>query len=263
LTVEDLMTLAKSFQVHFPHISPSLEALQYFLAAQILRIALGDSWCDHQLGGNPKAHQRLQMGADYVQRMKAQLWTVQLAEILLNLQDVPGFDNRLRRLLRDNLESAVSELEAARLLTISCLPFEFVEESGRRGYDYEALVQLPTGDLGACEVKRKVGSSAPRLGSIYKSLSEGVGQIPSDLPGILFLQVPEGWIVAGDQLSTAVEGAIGKLFRNSSRVIAVVVFWEEWHLADNGALLRLVKYREWINEQSRFYDALDPQVFSG
>jgi hypothetical protein len=79
--------------------------------------------------------------------------------------------------------------------------------------------------------------------------------MPSDLPGILFLQVPENWVINGDQLGQAVEGAIRKLFRNSKRIIAVVVFWEEWLRADGGALLRLMKYREWINEQSRFYSA--------
>jgi hypothetical protein len=157
------------FQVQFPNIRPSVEAVEYFLAANILRIALGDSWCDRHLGGNMNAHARFQMTADSFQRMKAQLWTAELAEILFNLQDVRGFDNRLRKLARDDLESAVSELEAARLLAISCLPFDFVEESGRQGYDYEAQVRLPTGNLAACEVKRKAGSSAPSYSAPTKA----------------------------------------------------------------------------------------------
>lgn len=257
LAVSDLADIAKDFRKSFPEVKPTAEALQLRMAFVVLRTFLPETWCERHILGGADANQRLrQEGEDRRSRIKAQAWLISLAEMVFNLQDVPGFDGRLERLAHSKLESAVAELEAARLLAGSNLQFRFVRESGHKQKDYDTEVNLPSGEEAACEIKTKLESTSLSEGSILKSLHSAAKQVPADKPAIVFLRLPGSWL-QDLELKDAAEAAAASLFRNNKRVVSLIYFWEEWQKLDNGALLRLAKFRELGNPDSRYFDPIN------
>ena len=84
------------------------------------------------------AQSRLQLGGlDGVDAMKAQVRTVELGEMIFNLQVIPCFHEWVRVLANRDLDSAVAEIEAAKLLAQSNMLFQFVPMRGKIGSDYE------------------------------------------------------------------------------------------------------------------------------
>ena len=263
LSATELVAMARESPSAFPAIRQIPETQQYALSTTVLRIFLGDEWCDSQLPGTPRAHHLFQQtGLEAEARMRAQSWTVALAEMLFNLQDVAGFDDRLEKLRSSELEAAVAELEAARLLVFSGLPFRFVEATGQKGSDYEMKVVLSGGDAASAEVKSKAESTPLSRQTILNSLKKAAGQVPADSPALIFLRLPASWLTKS-QVRSTVETAVDTHFRKSGRVVAVVLFWEEWHLTETGALLRLAKFREMTNQKSTFYKPENSDLIKG
>ena len=188
--------------------------------------------------------------------MKAQSWLVALGEMIFNLQDVPGFDGRLERMVQHDIEAAVSELQAARLLGSSNLRVRFVHESGIKQKDYDLELDLPSGEQAACEIKSKLESTPLSESSILNSLLDASKQVPKEKPGVVFLRLPESWI-EDLMLKEAAETAAASFLRNSGRVVSLVYFWEEWRELDTGSLLRMVKWRNFDNPESRYYDPIN------
>jgi len=252
LTFDRLVAISRTFAWRFPDIKPTSEAIQYNLAATVLRAFLGDSWCNEQLPGDLGAHPRFQQaGVNSLKKMKTQAWTVGLAEMVFNLQAVAGFENRLKQFPRVDLESAVAELEGARLLALGDVPFKFVTETQQKGCDYDALVFLPSGAAACCEMKCKVDTTPLGHNTVQNSLKKASKQIPSSSPGIIFMKIPEGW-VSQPEIKETMEAAVDGFFRNSQRVQSLIIFWDEWHQTETGSLLRLAKFREMTNSYSRF-----------
>jgi tetratricopeptide (TPR) repeat protein len=77
-----------------------------------------------------------------------------LAEMLFNLQHETGFEGIRERLIAGNIESVISEMEAARFLKMYGENFRFVEPTGKKGFDYDLEVFRP-GLTIQCEVKAK------------------------------------------------------------------------------------------------------------
>ena len=257
LAVSDLAEISQDFRESFPSVKPTPEALQFRMAFVVLRTFLPETWCERHILGGADTDQRLrQEGEDRLSRIKAQAWLISLAEMVFNLQDVPGFDGRLERVAQADLESAVAELEAARLLAGSNLQFRFVRESGHKQEDYDIELDLPSGDQAACETKSKRESTPLSYGSILTSMHSAAKQVPADKPAIVFLRLPGSWL-QDLELKDAAEAAAASLFRNNKRVVSLVYFWEEWQKLDNGALLRLAKFRELGNPGSRYYDPIN------
>jgi hypothetical protein len=252
LSVFDLRSLAASFPSRFPFIRPTAEAIQFNMAATVLRALLGDDWCEQNVVVPGASDQHLSQGAgDASGRMKAQARIVALAELLFNLQAVPNAFDRFERAKRSDLEITMAELEAARLLALNNVRFGFVVERGSRYTDYDLEVQLRADRVLCCETKCKVGSTPLTAASILNSLKTASRQLPPTKPGLIFVKYPDVWI-SNAALESAHLQATDRFFRGSRRVVAIVVHWEEWHHQPSGALLRVAKYREIPNTGSRF-----------
>ena len=50
-----------------------------------------------------------------------------------------------------------------------------------------------------------------------------------------------------------VESVKGKLFHDYGRIIALILFWDEWQFDGQQVLLRMMKFREYVNLDSRFF----------
>jgi hypothetical protein len=181
---------------------------------------------------------------------------VMMAENLFNLQHVDGINSRLSLLANSDFLSVVNELDAARLVVKSGLAFAFNSPQGQKGRDFEGNVILPSGRRACIEVKMKRHCTSISQKTILESLKSAIKQVP-DEPTIILLGIPDRWVTEPTLLEPAVDAANRRFFGRSGRVIAVVYFWEEWDVLPNGTLCRSLRYREFSNERSRYFDRQD------
>jgi len=165
-----------------------------------------------------------------------------------------GARNRFARIQRSSLEIAMSDLEAARLLILSERTFRFVEEQQRKGFDYDIEVTFRAPLTLCCESKCKVETTDLSHRTIFNSLRKAASQLPAKEPGAIFVKIPEPWI-STPAATSKIKVALDEFYKKSGRTAEVIFHWEEWHALKSGTLLRLAKFREEINRQSRFFDS--------
>jgi hypothetical protein len=119
---------------------------------------------------------------------------IDLAELLINLQNVPGFDGCIGKLLKGDLESTCAELDLGRLLYVYKIDFRYVQQIGVRGADYDIEFKFPNGVAACTEAKCKVDSTAFGAHKVCASLEKCVDQLPPDRPCVAFVKVPQHWI---------------------------------------------------------------------
>lgn len=253
ITRGDLVEIARSFTAQFPSVRPSPEAMQYAMAARLLRAYVGDEWTDSNIGPRAADPYLTPRSADAAERMKVQARVAALGELIFNLQFVSGGRERIARIGRSSLEVAVSDLEAARLLSLSEREFRFVSESGVRGADYDIEIIPEPGITLCCESKCKLEATALSEETILNSLRDAADQLPPGSPGVVFVKVPESWARSAE-IAEAAPSALRRFFGMSGRTREVVFHWEEWERAPTGGVVRLAKYREEMNVRSRFFD---------
>ena len=254
ITINDLIAMVRSFPLQFPNISPRSEAIQYSLAATVLRTYLRDQWCDRNITCDSNADPHLtQKNSAAENRMKIQSRIVALAEMIFNLQHALGADVRIARLTGDSLESSVAELEAARLLLLNDISFNFVLERMKKKFDYDIEIIVEKDLTLCCEAKCKIEMTPLSENSLQNSLKKAIKQLPSTKPCLIFIKLPESWITNPD-FKNIVDKVLATFFRNNKRIVEVIFHWEEWQILESGSLLRLTKYKEIENRESRFYD---------
>jgi len=255
ITYGDLVGMAESFSMQFPSVRPSPEAMQFAMAATVLRALVGDEWCDENLVGAEKADPYLVTNSTKpADRMKIQARIAALGELVYNLQRVYGAQDRFARIQRSSLEIAISDLEAARLLSLSERTFRFVEEQQLKGFDYDIEVTFKPHLTLCCESKCKVETTELSHRTIFNSLRKAASQLPAKEPGAIFVKIPEPWI-STPAATSKISVALDEFYKKSGRTAEVIFHWEEWQPLESGGLLRLAKFREEINRQSRFFDS--------
>ncbi len=226
----------------------SCDLRQVVGAFAVLRELLGQEWLQARLdltktGSflNPSRERDLDT-------YKVQDRVVALAELLFNLQLVEGFGLRLKDLETVDVETALAELEGARLLLTSNISFGFVTPRGVKGtdYDVEALIGATTVP---CEMKAKLEITSAKASSVVDTLRRARDQLPEGRPSIVFLRVPETW-VSDEQGRTAIEAGLRQALRNTGRIARVVLHWEEWRSLELGAL-RTTHYSIHSNPNAR------------
>ena len=198
-------------------------------AISILDRMLGREWLErHILGDHAKRDTFIQpRGADPFDQFKLGDRIVMLAEHLVNLQDIDGFDFCLQELRTDTIEPSYAKLIAAGMLQKRGIPLRFVVTSNRLGQDYDATAIIGATTV-LVEMKAKVEGNAVSGKSIGHSLKRARKQFPKGTPTLVFLRVPEPW---GRTEPGRLEmlNAIVKEFRDSGSIGVVVVHYERWY----------------------------------
>jgi hypothetical protein len=101
-----------------------------------------------------------------------------------------------------------------------------------------------------CEVKCKLESTDLGENTIINALTNARKQLPADRAAIIGVKIPELWI-REPELRRMLESALAYFFRNSSRVVAVVVRWEEVSTLTTGGGEIMYKFDAFPNEGSR------------
>ena len=139
ITIENLLDTYFSFPDDIRKISPSLH-----IALSVVNYFLGEDWLEKNL--NPLVLKpgflRLRLDAaneTYIQTYK----TIDLAELLFNLQHVVGFDECVTRMKTEQyVELGLAELDFGRMLRINNQKFCFITPKGARGDDYDFEITL-------------------------------------------------------------------------------------------------------------------------
>jgi hypothetical protein len=202
---------------------------------------LGLEWCRNTfLDPSNKADFSFKptQSMDPIDNARFRHYVTNLAEMLLNFQSIQGFDERLAGLKnKTDVQAAVAELEAAELLFKSRIPFRFVPERSRKGFDYDMEAVLG-GNSVPCEAKCKMPSTLVSDKTIKRSLAQSNTQVPRDKANIAFIRIPEIWIK--DPYSRAAyERALKRAFGRIHRISAVVAYYETWETAGDGCICLL------------------------
>ncbi len=257
LTTNHLDNIITWLMSRFPNYADEV-FLAYGLAIEVLRFYLESEWVNTNVFPFEKvttsqAHSRRSFlrteSSKHDEKFEYQDRVIKLAELLFNLCSVEGFEEKLEDLSNKDLESVYAELQCAGFIAHRSIPFRFVTPSGTRGCDYDVEMLNVEGKPIPTEIKTKVEGTAISMSTIKSSLDAARRQLPSGCPGVAFVKIPEAW-VSDPEVAEQVAQALEEFFRNTTRVAAIVFFWEEWMLLSTGQSVCLEKFRVKRNEKT-------------
>lgn len=196
----------------------------YHVACRILIAYLGTQWVDRNVMSLEAPTDFFQNDCATVDRQHIHtVRVVELAEMLLNLQAVRGFDTVLKKLHDDSVEAGFAELETGRLLAASRVPFRFIEATGVKGADYDLEI-IYAGEVVCADTKCKMETTERGISTLVNSLRVARSQVPKDRPGVIFVKTPQTWNPDGrdDSLLKDFERASAAL--GSERIVAVYFY---------------------------------------
>lgn len=192
----------------------------FTLALGVLKHFLGSDWPLKYC--NPVESRRgfMQVEFDAPDKDVQLFRTIDLGELLFNLQHVSGFEHCLERLRNGDVESAFAELDVARMLFINCHFFWFKPPQGEKGQDFDFGLLYPNGHLACIEAKCNIEGKDLSIGTIRNTLIRAKKQLPPDCPGIIFVKVPSAAYWAEGFQGELSRAAI-EFLRNTQRVVSI------------------------------------------
>jgi len=166
------------------------------LALMIIRHFLGDEWILDNLDASSRTDGFMRLYAmepaqEYIQNWKV----IDLAEMLFNLQSILGFEECVTQMRTEALiESSVAELDIGRMLYIHNFDFNFVKRTSVKGADYDLEIKLDRWTVCA-DIKCKLENTPITANTIIGTLTKVRSQLPSTKPGMLFVKVPQNWML--------------------------------------------------------------------
>ena len=262
VTVSDLHIAASQGSLKYPG---DRDMMTLGMTCSLLHVFLGTDWVTQNLvPANPAVARRFResrsfLGPDLLECRERLLMATRasfLAEHLFNLQDVDGIEQQIEEIRRQHLRSRYDELLAAGLIKRANVPLRFLPAPEEKGTKHPDIgITCPDGRSLIVEVEGKDEETEPSASSLKSTLDHARKQLPSDLPGVIMVRIPQGWAERPDVVALY-EEETRRLFRNSGRVIALIWLYDAVHQGPlpAGGLSYLI-WRPFMNRGSRFYDA--------
>lgn len=238
----------------------------YGLAIAILRHYFGNEWTEQNASAffEQKVPKKNRKGRIFFRtedpvaenQFRHQLRITQLAEMIFNLQDIDGVDERIEKIKQGALETFYGELECAAQIKKANLPFCFVTPSGNKGGDFDVEILLSSGIKLNCEMKVTTEEKDLKQSTILNKLSKAKDQLPKEQPCVIFLKVPESWHKQTN-VQVVLNESFSEFLRSTDRVVALVLRWEELTVDINSlrpAILN-TSFRVEPNKKSIFYNS--------
>ena len=168
--------------------------------------------------------------------------------MLFNFQGVEGVSSLFEMIGKGqkNIEANYFVLQAARLVYFNNIPFRFVIPDGTKGgKNYDAELILANGATAYCEMKCKFEQTSLSKGAILRRLQRSREQLPKDEMGIVFISIPDAWLYE-KQILPMLSGVLTEFFRNTKRIVSVIVCVEEWQMFGR-QLVRILTPNEIVN----------------
>jgi hypothetical protein len=222
-------------------------AIDFALACEVMINVFGLHWYGSRLAADTAdPYFTPSEGApmpDYIRQARV----IGLAEDLLVCQYLNGFAEQREQMSTRDVIGLYHELRVARLLQNSGHEVEFVVPSGKKGADFDLLVD---GKL-AVDAKAKQDEATYKKSSLRNALlSDARRQLPADGPGLLALRVPDTWVLGGDFIHEA-DDLFADVLRQTGRVNALLLLWDEWLPGEAGGALCITRFRVWENASPR------------
>ena len=242
----------------------------YMLFMYVFHQILGKDWVEnnvllHALGPakGKIGFFEMDFSADEIRELKS-LRIFDLAEILLNLQMIEGFDDcvgRLRSGDQKQIEATYAELQFAKLLYVHDIDFKFVVPAKKvKGEDYDYEIRFPDGTIACADAKCKLEATDIDPHSVKNSLKDARDQLPATKPGIIFVKVPQNWFDVPGMVDDLNKIALD-FMRGTGRIVSVKYYISHVTFRDQATLHRHA-YKELSNASSRF-PARDWNLFTG
>jgi hypothetical protein len=145
---------------------------------------------------------------------------LEFAETLLNLQNITGFEIVLEEFFNGKIEAAYAEVEIARMLAMFGWKFHFVSPIGGARQNYDLEIFYPDGYKVCAETEAKLEATAPRPKSILRSIHHSREQLPDDEPGVIFIKVPERWVL-DTQLADRIKNVANGYLNQSEHIRSI------------------------------------------
>lgn len=228
----------------------------------VVHVIMGDEWNSRHLLANVYDDT---LGVGYVgfdfsgtnEAKLKQHRVYDLAEMLLNLQGVPGFHKRVevwRKWSAGAVESMFAELQAASLLYLHNVDFKFVDrpENPPKGENYDFEI-AKDGERIFAEAKCKLEETTIDAGSVLGSLREAREQVPGYGPAVIFVKIPEQWFRGRDTLAPELVSITDRFLGGTGRVLSVV-YHTPFHTVEEWKITQEYSMREVENHKCRFRD---------
>jgi len=259
LAENDLNTFIKDFYKHIGDNAPPIARL-YALGAEVLIHLIGERWVQDNVFGKAPLDNFLRFNSDIREDgFKHADRVVSIAEMLFHFQGIEGIKQRIADIGSSSVEDTVGELEGAKLLYRSNIPFRFVIPTGRRGEDFDVKAFATDGTGINCEMKTKPAETVLSPETVWNTLNNNRNQLPKGYAGIMFMKIPEAWI-SQSEITQIISSALNRFFRGTDRVASVVLHWEEWLFTSNGPAMRIVKFRRELNPNSSFRSLVASEI---
>ncbi|HMB93286.1 MAG TPA: hypothetical protein VKP65_20710, partial [Rhodothermales bacterium] len=229
---------------------------KYIMAMSVLASMLDIQWLDNKIDNHDSTNAYIRpKPSSPIDNHRHADRVIQLGERLFNLQAVRGIRFPLDELKTKNIESTFAVFAAAEMLFKARVPFEFVERRHQKGQDYDIRIFTADGAEVGCEVKCKTETTVYSESTLRSSLKTARQQLPRGKPGLIIIMVPEKWLI-DDTIRHAWPRVLKSIYRNTSRIAAVLLFGEHWNFSADGSAERFGRYIHWSNEKSLLPDTL-------
>jgi hypothetical protein len=153
----------------------------FWLSVAVIKYFFGEEWIEEHLSPQRAADGFLRVvPGEAADTQISAFKIVDFAELLYNLQDIPGFYVCIDRIRRGTLEPTYAELDLGRMLYCGGVEFRFVEPQQQKGLDYDIEIRLPDGVLVCADAKCKVDSTDFSVDTVRRSLEKARTQFPTD-----------------------------------------------------------------------------------
>ncbi|UWU66105.1 hypothetical protein [Bradyrhizobium sp. NC92] len=235
----------------------NLQQASVYLGLGVIMHMLGEKWMHHYVSQEAKFPNMLTLTSSGGEIEAArQLRLGDLAEVLFNLQNVPGFDECVERLKAGDIEATLAELDLGRFLYLHSVTFRYVVPISKKGSDYDVEITYPNGVTACADAKCKVeGEFNAR--TIEHSLETARKQLPKDKPGIVFVKHPAAW---AKENFAELRDLTHKFFRRTKRIVSVVFYVQPFERRGD-QLLHQHGHAEFSNPGTRFGNNIDWNLF--
>jgi hypothetical protein len=252
--------LARTVKKFPPDVAADESRRPFFLAVAVLKHYLGTDWVDRNL--SPEVRTPGFFRLDFDDKNRAELTAykaLDLAELLLNLQNKKGFESRLARMKTGELEAVCAELDLGRMLHCNLIDFRFVEPQGVKGLDYDIEIALPDGVVVCADAKCKIEATEFSENTVRDSLNKARSQFPSNMPSAIFMKVPPRWLQQDGVRRSTIR--IAKEFLRGTRRVVSVKFYSPYLAYRDGIVEHHQQFREISNPSNKFEPARNWDMF--
>jgi hypothetical protein len=184
---------------------------------------------------------------------------IDLAEVIYNLQDAPGFDECIEKMRNGDIEGTYAELDFGRMLYLNGIPFRFVVPQGVKRLDYDIEIMHPGGLLICADAKCKIEATDFSENGIRNALNDARKQLPKDIPSIVFVKVPPRWIEQESLIAATIQ--VSQRFLGGVKRIVSVKFYSSPLVWKDDVMMHQHAYKEVSNPKTDFGDGVNWDIF--